>query len=341
MPLAAAGLFGAAANDRRLTPGSGLANIPTWASKGRAAWVRQTGMEGVRQVSVEQAFEELKTAVRQGVEDALARHFAGVPETEISRVARYAALGGGHRWRAIATVAAGRAFRDDALAVCMPGACGAELAHAASLVLDDLPSMDNATVRRGKPCAHLLFPRWAVDMAPAFLVNFAYLIALQNPLASHERRVGAAVELSKAACEMFEGQQMDITQAAREGPEALLRCYKLKTGALYASSAKAGAILCGADEAEATVFYDCGMCLGLSYQFLDDTADVLGGVENAGKPTGQDAAKLTALALYGVEGAKARAAAFAGRALAGLERYGPRAEPFRILVREADWSKGR
>lgn len=301
--------------------------------------MKQEGaVEGVAQVSAEQAFEELKVAVRQGVEEALNRYFAEVPDTQISRVARYAVLGGGHRWRAIATVAAGSVFRSDALAVCMPGACGSELAHAASLVLDDLPSMDNATLRRGKPCAHLLFPRWAVDMAPAFLVNFAYFIALQNPLVSHERRIAAAMELSRAACEMFEGQQMDITQAARDGPEALLRCYRLKTGALYASSAKAGAILCGADEADAAVFYDCGMSLGLSYQFLDDTADVLGGPESSGKPTGLDAQKPTALALYGVEGARAQAAAFGEQALAALERFGRRAELFRMLVRQANWS---
>ena len=286
----------------------------------------------------ELAFEAFRAEVRQRVEEALEGCFAAVSETEVSRVARYAALGGGHRWRAMATVAAGLALRDDALEVCMPGACGAELAHAASLVLDDLPSMDNATVRRGKPCAHLLFPRWAVDMAPAFLVNLAYLTALQNPLTSAERRVAAAVELARAACEMFEGQQMDITQAARDGDdEALVRCYRLKTGALYAASAKAGAILCGANAAEAAALYDCGMCLGLSYQFLDDTADVLGGVEGAGKDAGQDAAKVTAVSLLGVAGARERAAAFAERALATLECFGARSEFFTCLIRSAHW----
>jgi geranylgeranyl diphosphate synthase type II len=288
----------------------------------------------------DEAFGGLVTQVRQGVEAALKEHFAAAGDTAVCRVARYAALGGGHRWRAIATVAAGRVFREDALAVCLPGGCGAELAHAASLVLDDLPSMDNATVRRGKPCAHLLFPPWAVDMAPAFLVNLGYRIALDNPLAPHERRVAAALELAKAACEMFEGQEMDVTQAAHDGDtEALVRCYRLKTGALYAASAKAGAILCGADEADAAVFYECGMSLGLAYQFRDDTADVLGGTGGSGKPTGLDAAKLTAVSLYGVEGARARAAAFTRRALERLGRFGPRAEFFACLIRKADWAR--
>ncbi|HUT36667.1 MAG TPA: polyprenyl synthetase family protein [Planctomycetota bacterium] len=290
-------------------------------------------------VSVGTAFDDFKQSVRRGVEEALTRSLTAYGPTEIRRVAEYVATGGGHRWRAMACVAAGLAFREDALDVCLPGACGAELAHAASLLLDDLPSMDNATVRRGKPCAHLLFPRWAVDMAPAFLVNVGYRIALDNPLASHERRVAAALELAKAACQMFEGQELDVTQAAREGdPETLLRCYRLKTGALYAASSKAGAILCGASEDDAAVFYDCGMGLGLSYQFLDDTADVVGGVEQAGKDAGLDAAKLTAVSLYGLKGAEARAKAFAERALAAVARFGPGAELFACLIRRAHWA---
>ncbi|MBM4034475.1 MAG: polyprenyl synthetase family protein [Planctomycetes bacterium] len=285
-------------------------------------------------------FDDFKRQVREGVEAALAAHFAAVGDTAVSRVARYAALGGGHRWRAVATIAAGRVFGADAQAVCMPGACGSELAHAASLLLDDLPSMDNATVRRGKPCAHLLFPRWAVDMAPAFLVNLGYQIALDNPLASPERRISAALELARAACSMFEGQEMDVTRAVQAGEEeVLLRCYRLKTGALYAASAKAGAILCGASADEADLFYECGMCLGLSYQFLDDTADVLGGVERAGKETGLDAQKLTAVALYGLGGARARAAELAEQALAMLARFGAAAELFACLIRRADWSR--
>ena len=287
------------------------------------------------------AFDAFKDAVRQGLETTLAARFAAVADTAVCRVARYAALGGGHRWRAIATVAAGRIFREDAQEVCMPGACGAEMAHAASLVLDDLPSMDNATVRRGKPCAHLLFPPWAVDMAPAFLVNLGYRIALDNPLAPHDRRVAAALELAKAACEMFEGQEMDVTQAIQAGDtDALVKCYRLKTGALYAASAKAGALLCGASLDDAAILYDCGMCLGLSYQFLDDTADVLGGIEQAGKGTGLDARKLTAVSLHGLEGARARAAQFAEHALAQLAGFGPPAEMFACLIRSADWARG-
>jgi len=96
-------------------------------------------------------FDATKADVRRAVEDFLTQLFAKAPDTDVARAAGYAALGGGHRWRALVAVAAGKIFRDDALQRVMPAACGVELAHAASLVLDDLPSMDDAAIRRGKP----------------------------------------------------------------------------------------------------------------------------------------------------------------------------------------------
>jgi geranylgeranyl pyrophosphate synthase len=78
-------------------------------------------------------------------------------------------------------VAAGKIFRDDSLRLVLPAACGVELAHGASLVLDDPPSMDDAAIRRGKPCTHHAFPAWAADMTPVFLVTLAYRISLDIP----------------------------------------------------------------------------------------------------------------------------------------------------------------
>jgi geranylgeranyl diphosphate synthase, type II len=85
------------------------------------------------------------------VEDFLVELFAKAPDTEIARAAGYAVFGGGHRWRALVAVAAGKIFRDDALHRVLPAACGVELAHAASRVLDDLPSMDDAAVSVESP----------------------------------------------------------------------------------------------------------------------------------------------------------------------------------------------
>jgi geranylgeranyl pyrophosphate synthase len=80
------------------------------------------------------------------------------PRSPTVRARRWTLLG------ALVAVAAGKIFRDDAFKRVLPAACGVELSQAASLVLDDLPSMNDACVRRGKPCTHRAFPAWAADM---------------------------------------------------------------------------------------------------------------------------------------------------------------------------------
>ena len=285
------------------------------------------------------AFEDFKKRVRLAVEEALRAFFAACPATEVGKVAEYAVLGGGHRWRAMTTVAAGRMFHENAFDLCMPGACGLELAHAASLVLDDLPSMDDARFRRGRRCAHLVFARWAVDLAPAFMINMAYDVTLANSLVPAERRVRASLEVARAARCMFEGQEVDIAERAKGGTEEnLLACYRLKTGALYAAAAKAGAIVCGAADEDAATVSECGIHLGLASQFHDDIADVVAGVHNAGKEAGRDGAKLTAVDLFGIEGTRKRASEFEEAALSKLRSFGPAADILRTLVCHANWT---
>ena len=286
-----------------------------------------------------EAFTADKARVRGAVENYLSSAFDLYPSTEVRDAARYAVLGGGHRWRAIVAVAAGRIFHEDALEVTLPGACGVELAHAASLILDDLPSMDNAEVRRGKPCAHLVFPRWAVDMAPVFLVTMAYQLSLNNARACEDRRVSAALELSAAGLGMIAGQTKDVRQdhARDQAGPALLECYELKSGVLYAAGAKAGAILCGANEQEAQSIHQAGLNLGLSYQMLDDVADVVAGVSDVGKNSGMDLGKWTAIDWLGLEGARQKSSEFQENALAALARFDGRADWLRTLVCEASW----
>jgi geranylgeranyl pyrophosphate synthase len=249
-------------------------------------------------------------------------------------------LGGGHRWRALVAVASGKIFRDDALKLVLPAACGVELAHAASLVLDDLPSMDDAAIRRGKPCTHRVFPAWAVDMAPVFLVTLAYRTSLDIPSVPAPARIRAALELSAAGLMMIEGQVRDMRQDldAGAGEEAhLLTCYRLKSAALYGAAAKMGGILTGANDEEAASLQAAGIDLGYAYQFLDDVADVVAGVAEVGKERGKDAGKCTAIDLFGVDGTRRKASEFQARSLSHLEGFGPEADWLRRLVTEASW----
>jgi geranylgeranyl pyrophosphate synthase len=290
---------------------------------------------------VSDEFAADKARVRASVETFLGDAFDQLPPSDVRDCARYVTLGGGHRWRAIVAIAAGTIFDDDALAIGLPGACGVELAHAASLILDDLPSMDDAAMRRGKPCAHLVFPRWAVDMAPVLMVTMAYDISLANPRSSAERRVKGALLLSEAGQRMIAGQAHDVLQDyPLESPERLLiECYDMKSGALYAASAKAGAILCGASDDEAERVRVAGLNLGLSYQLMDDVADVSAGLADVGKTTGLDGDKWTAIDWLGVDGARREADRFRDKGIAALEGFGRSADWLRALVGQASWAR--
>lgn len=283
-------------------------------------------------------YELFKASYRATVEHYLNEAFDAQPATEVVRVARYISLGGGHRWRALVAAAAGQVFRDDANTIVLPGAAGVELAHAASLILDDLPSMDDGKMRRGNPCAHRVFPRWAVDMVPVFLVTLSYELALSNPLSTPEQRVASARVLSQAGLAMIVGQEHDVASTLDGDEERLLHRYRLKSGALYSSAAEGGAILCGASKACVAKMASAGMLLGLAYQFLDDVADVVANPNTVGKDTQVDANKLTSVSLFGVEGAKARSVEFQNQALQELASFGKQADLLRKLVTHAGWS---
>jgi geranylgeranyl pyrophosphate synthase len=285
---------------------------------------------------LKEEFHAFAENVRTSVETFLSELFAGYARTEVCRVARYVTLGGGHRWRPMAVISAGKIFREDAFDVCLSSACAVEIVHAATLLLDDLPSMDDAQIRRGKACAHLVFPEWAVAMTPAFLVNSAHEIILDNPRTTHERRILASLVCSRAGRNMASGQELDLSELrSNMEDDQILECYRLKSGVLYAACTKAGGLICGADPDEADLLHHCGMKLGLAYQLFDDVADVEVGIDEVGKQSGMDAEKKTAIDLFGVEGAKRRARQFQEEAIESLSCFGPEAALLRELVLRA------
>ena len=265
---------------------------------------------------------------RDRIEQALAAAFADHPEGELVRAARYATLGGGHRWRGRMALLAGGLFRADADVCALPLAAAVEMMHAASLVLDDLPSMDDAATRRGKACVHLVFPDWAVDLLPAFLVNRAYRAVADAEAAPAERRIRALRLLGELGGELAAGQETDLALARkRAGAEELLACYARKSGALFAAALAGGALLCGADEAAAAALRAAGFRLGVAYQLLDDVAD---GPEEDGAY--REAGRFTAYSLFGPEQAGARAEALLAETARDLDRFGPAAKPLRDLL---------
>jgi geranylgeranyl pyrophosphate synthase len=174
-------------------------------------------------------------------------------------------------------------------------------------------------------------------MLPVYLVMLANRVIHDNPLAAYERRVEAAAEINNAGLQMTQGQELDLTQHTQttQSAEHLLERYRLKSGAIYAAAAKAGAILCGAGAEEAELLASFGMTLGVSYQFLDDVADAASRSSELGKRPGMDSAKFTAVDQFGADGAGKSAQDLKEEALAKLDQFGSDADLLRDLAAHA------
>ncbi|WP_460273052.1 polyprenyl synthetase family protein [Celeribacter sp. ULVN23_4] len=249
---------------------------------------------------------------------------------------RYA-LGGGKHLRAF-LVMEGAALHGIPEAQSVWAAAAIEALHAYSLVHDDLPCMDDDDLRRGQPTVH---KRW--DEATAVLVGDALqtlafeLLTRPELGVSGQIRVELIASLAKSSGVrgMVLGQAQDIAAETSETPLTLEEITELqgnKTGALIEWSARAGAILAGADPVP---LGDYAKALGLAFQIQDDILDVEGDVEKTGKAVGKDAdaGKATFVSLLGLDAAKARAEALVDEACAALSPYGTRAEPLRDVAR--------
>jgi geranylgeranyl diphosphate synthase type II len=284
------------------------------------------------------AYEQAREIVRRAVDDFLSRSLSEQPRSLVRKVSEYTVLSGGQRWRSLVAVASGLIFDPDPLPIVVPGACGIELAHAASLILDDLPSMDDAAMRRGKPCPHLVFERWAVDLAPVFMITLAYRLSLSNKRVAPDRRVRMAIAMSIAGFDMIAGQAMDVGHPDKDhDPKILAECYRQKCASLYAAAALTGALSFGVDHEDATKLFQCGLNLGLAYQFLDDVADVIATEDLSLKTGGRDTGKVTAIDLYGLAGARIKIDEFREAARAEIEGYGTEADLLRTIIRSASW----
>ena len=260
--------------------------------------------------------------MRGRIERTLENAFAALPATELARAARYVVQGGGPRWRGLLATAAGRIFGPGADECTLPLAAALEMMHAASLTLDDLPSMDDAKIRRGKPCVHLVFPPPVADMLPAFLVNLAYRVVAEALPAPESCRIRCLALLGEMGENLARGQELDLAPAAAPVSEAaLLEGHALKSGSLFAAALAGGGLLCGAGPADAQALREAGRKLGQAYQILDDIAD---GEEERGKRT--------ALALWGPGAARARAEDLLAEAGRLLDRFGPAADALREVL---------
>jgi len=252
---------------------------------------------------------------------------------------RYSLLGGGKRIRPLLLLAACEAVGGDAERA-MPYACAVELIHTYSLIHDDLPAMDDDSLRRGRATSHRVFGEaLAILAGDASLTEAFGVLTAQAARAARPRRALRAMhEIAEAAGVrgMVGGQAADI---AAEGAMPDLATVEFihvrKTGALLLAAVRAGALLGGAPAPALTRLTRYGECLGLAFQIADDLLDAEGSTETTGKTPGADALrrKATFPAVLGAPAAKQRARELLAQALAAVESFDTRADPLRHLAR--------
>ncbi|MDR6224645.1 polyprenyl synthetase family protein [Desmospora profundinema] len=246
----------------------------------------------------------------QVVEKALERdltEMTGVPDT-LREAMRYSLLAGGKRLRPILVLSAAEAVggkEEEAL----PFACAVEMIHTYSLIHDDLPSMDDDDVRRGRPTNHKVFGEAMAILAGDALLTRAFGLMAQGARYSNlePARVLALIAEGSArsgAEGMVGGQVKDIQAENRSiSLEELQDVHRSKTGDLITYSIRLGAGVGGASDSQLEALTGFAERLGLAFQIQDDVLDVIGDQEAIGKPVGSDESKnkSTYPALLGLE----------------------------------------
>jgi geranylgeranyl pyrophosphate synthase len=219
--------------------------------------------------------------------------------------ARYALLSPGKRFRPMLTLLAAREFGAEPAAA-LDAACAFEMVHAASLILDDLPCMDDANLRRGRATTHREFDEATAILAAVGLLNSAFGVVARDPGLSDSLKSELGRRLSEAVGfqGLVAGQAMDLgDRGSVRSPDDLGLLNHRKTGVLIVAAAEAGALIAGAAPGAVHNVGEFARHLGLAFQIHDDLIDVEGGQE-AGKDLGKDADMTTVVSVLGVEGAR-------------------------------------
>jgi geranylgeranyl pyrophosphate synthase len=276
------------------------------------------------------------------IEAALAATLPSPPQSPrvVAEAMRYSVTAGGKRLRPVLCLASADAVGGDR-AQALPAACAIEFIHTYSLIHDDLPAMDNDTLRRGRPTLHVVAGEGMAILAGDGLHAEAFGLLAREPRSTdpdvtrRKLRVVEVIANAAGAHGMVGGQALDL-QAVTPGPdgsmpppfdgEGLRVMHAMKTGALIRASAVSGAIMGGGDDRAVQAIDACGAELGLAFQIVDDILDVEGASRDLGKTAGKDAAsgKPTYPALYGLEASRRMARACIDRAEAALAAAGMR-----------------
>ncbi|MBU1617012.1 MAG: polyprenyl synthetase family protein [Candidatus Margulisbacteria bacterium] len=242
---------------------------------------------------------------------------------KLARAMRYSIFAGGKRFRPLLCLATAATLGKPEKKV-IPFACAVEMIHTFTLIHDDLPAMDNADFRRGKPSSHKVFGEALAILAGDALNTLAFEIIADQPR--------SLVELSSALLEVVEGQVADIDAPNKRITLNQLRLiHKWKTAALLRACVRGSGIICGASPKKLDALAGYAEHLGLAFQIADDILDATSTRKKLGKPVQADIKKGYPY-LIGLERSKKMALAERDSAQKALAGFGNRAEGLKSLA---------
>lgn len=252
----------------------------------------------------------------------------------------YSLLAGGKRLRPILCVAMaeGVGSMSKAGALLEDAACAIEYLHTYSLIHDDLPAMDNADLRRGRPTSHKKFGEAMAILAGDALLTEAFALLAGGGATQEDNlrcRLVGELAVAAGAGGMVAGQVLDVSAARPSDEKSLTELQRLKTGALIRAACRMGAWVGQASPEELLRASRYGEAIGLAFQITDDILDVTSDAARLGKNAQVDAAlaKTTFPGLLGLSGAQARAASCVEEALRCVEPLEPEGGPLTALAR--------
>jgi len=263
---------------------------------------------------------------------------SNLPEGRLFDAMRYATVGGGKRLRPFLVMQSAKLFNVD-LSRARRVAAALEMIHCYSLIHDDLPAMDNADLRRGKPSVHIQYDEATAILAGDALLTLGFGI-LTDAKTHEDPRIRCELVslLAKASggCGMVGGQMLDLIGEEEDFDIGeISRLQRMKTGMLMAFACEAGAILGKSDEAHRKALRNYAFDLGLAFQVTDDILDVEADPLTTGKPANQDeaAGKATFVTTLGREEARMRAEMLVAQACRHLHIFGERADMLKAFAK--------
>lgn len=271
-------------------------------------------------------FEQRSLEYRTYIQEYLKEYylaFHSEPQKPLFEAMEYSLLAGGKRLRPV--------FAFEFCRMCgaewkkaAPFAAAVEMIHTYSLIHDDLPSMDNDDLRRGRPTNHKVYGEAMAILAGDALLTDAFAVASTAQIADAEAMRTAIGVLSQCAGSlgMVGGQVLDIMSEQRQLTEQeVLDIQSRKTGALINAACVLGVIAAGGSKEQIKAAASFAGLLGLAFQIRDDMLDVIGTQEEMGKGVGTDAVKNTFVRLYGLEKCEELVRKYTAQAIGALSVF--------------------